>query len=38
MVKRNVGTDVQFEIDGIPASQEVIVDPEIGMHVRPQLR
>ena len=38
MIKRNVGTDVQFAIDGIPASQEVIVDPEIGMHVRPQLR
>ncbi len=38
MVKRNVGTDVQFDVDGIPASQEVIVDPEIGMHVRPQLR
>jgi folate-binding protein YgfZ len=38
MVKRNVGLDVAFEIDGIPASQEVIVDPEIGMHVRPMLR
>ena len=38
MVKRNVGLDVQFEVDGIAASQEVIVDPEIGMHVRPQLR
>jgi folate-binding protein YgfZ len=38
MVKRNVGVDVDFEVDGIPASQEVIVDPEIGMHVRPQLR
>ena len=38
MVKRNVGLDVQFEVDRIAASQEVVVDPEIGMHVRPQLR
>jgi folate-binding protein YgfZ len=38
MVKRSVGTDVDFVVDGIAASQEVIVDPEIGMHVRPSLR
>jgi folate-binding protein YgfZ len=38
MVKRNVGLDVEFEVDGIMASQEVVVDPEIGMHVRPTLR
>jgi folate-binding protein YgfZ len=38
LLKRNVGTDVQFEVDGIAAAQEVIVDPEVGMHVRPQLR
>ena len=38
MIKRNVGIDVQFDVDGIPAAQEVIVDPEIGMHVRPMLR
>jgi len=38
MVKRNVGLDVAFDVDGIAAAQEIIVDPEIGMHVRPQLR
>ncbi len=38
MVKRNVGTDVDVEVDGLAASQEVVVDPEIGMHVRPMLR
>jgi len=38
MVKRNVGLDVQFVVDGIAAAQEVVVDPDVGMHVRPQLR
>ncbi|MGH8967240.1 MAG: YgfZ/GcvT domain-containing protein, partial [Actinomycetes bacterium] len=38
VIKRNVGVDVEFEVDGIAASQEVVVDPEIGMHVRPTLR
>lgn len=38
MVKRNVGLDVDLEVDGLAASQEVLVDPEIGMHVRPTLR
>ncbi len=38
MVKRNVGLDAELEVDGIPASQEVIVDPEVGLHVRPTLR
>jgi folate-binding protein YgfZ len=38
MVKRNVATDVDLEVDGLAASQEVVVDPEIGMHVRPTLR
>ena len=37
MVKRNVGLDVVLDVDGIPASQEVVVDPEVGLHVRPQL-
>lgn len=26
------------DADGIPAAQEVIVDPDVGLHVRPQLR
>jgi folate-binding Fe-S cluster repair protein YgfZ len=38
MVKRNVGLDVEFDVDGIAAAQEVVVDPEVGMHVRPMLR
>ena len=38
MVKRNVGLDATLEVDGLAASQEVVVDPEIGMHVRPTLR
>ena len=38
MVKRNVPLDVDLVADGIAASQEVLVDPEVGLHVRPQLR
>ncbi|GAB2974478.1 CAF17-like 4Fe-4S cluster assembly/insertion protein YgfZ [Nocardioides montaniterrae] len=35
LVKRNVDTDEQLEVDGLPAAQEVVVDPEIGLHFRP---
>ena len=38
MVKRNVPVDATLSADGLPASQEVVVDPEVGLHVRPQLR
>ena len=38
VVKRNVPTDAQLEVDGMPAAQEVVVDPEVGLHVRPNLR
>jgi folate-binding protein YgfZ len=38
LVKRNVPTGATLSADGIPAAQEVIVDPEIGLHVRPNLR
>jgi folate-binding protein YgfZ len=38
MVKRNVPVDASLETDGVVASQEVLVDPEAGLHVRPQLR
>jgi folate-binding protein YgfZ len=38
MVKRNVPLDATLEVDGITAAQEVLVDPEVGLHVRPQLR
>jgi tRNA-modifying protein YgfZ len=38
MVKRNVPLDATLDADGIPAAQEVVVDPDVGLHVRPNLR
>ena len=38
MVKRNVPLEAQLEVDGLPAAQEALVDPEVGLHVRPKLR
>ncbi|MGH3355304.1 MAG: YgfZ/GcvT domain-containing protein [Nocardioidaceae bacterium] len=38
LVKRNVPVDAELVADGVAASQEAIVDPEAGLHVRPQLR
>ncbi|WP_203336310.1 CAF17-like 4Fe-4S cluster assembly/insertion protein YgfZ [Nocardioides limicola] len=38
LIKRNVPVDEQLLADGLPAAQQVIVDPEVGMHVRPKLR
>jgi folate-binding protein YgfZ len=35
LVKRNVPTDATLLVDGIAAAQEVVVDPEVGLHVRP---
>ena len=35
MVKRNVPIDATLTVDGMPAAQEVVVDPEVGLHVRP---
>jgi tRNA-modifying protein YgfZ len=37
MVKRNVDPTATLVVDGIAAAQEVVVDPEIGLHVRPRL-
>lgn len=37
LVKRAVPTDVPLLADGIAAGQEVVVDPEVGLHVRPRL-
>jgi folate-binding protein YgfZ len=37
LVKRSVPVDADLLIGGIAASQEVLVDPEVGLHVRPQL-
>ncbi|WP_211199017.1 YgfZ/GcvT domain-containing protein [Phytoactinopolyspora limicola] len=38
VVKRNVPVDAALEAGGVAAAQETVVDPEIGLHVRPQLR
>lgn len=38
MVKRNVPVDAVLQADGVAATQEVLVDPEAGLHVRPVLR
>lgn len=37
MVKRGVSLDALIEVDGLVARQEVVVDPEVGLHVRPRL-
>jgi folate-binding protein YgfZ len=37
LVKRNVPVDAELLVGGIAASQEILVDPEVGLHVRPQL-
>jgi len=34
LVKRNVAVDVQLEVDGLPAAQEVLVHPDVGLHFR----
>ena len=38
LLKRNVPIDAQLTVDGIAAAQEVIVDPEVGLHFRPHSR
>ncbi len=38
LIKRNVPVDAPLVADGIAAAQEVVVDPEVGLHVRPRLR
>ena len=35
LVKRNVDVAAELSADGMPASQEVVVDPDVGLHVRP---
>jgi folate-binding protein YgfZ len=37
LIKRNVTADAELLVDGIAAAQELLVDPEIGLHVRPKL-
>ncbi len=38
LVKRNVPVDAQLLADDIPAAQETLVDPDVGLHIRPVLR
>ena len=38
IVKRNVPVDAQLDAGGLPAAQEVIVDPDVGLHVRQERR
>ena len=37
LVKRAVPLDATLDADGVPAAQEVVVDPEVGLHARPKL-
>ncbi|QYJ03959.1 hypothetical protein KUV85_16805 [Nocardioides panacisoli] len=34
ILKRNVPTDAALMVDDLPAAQEVVVDPEVGLHFR----
>lgn len=38
IVKRKIDVAATLVVDGVAAAQEVIVDPEAGLHVRPKLR
>ncbi|WCC80260.1 folate-binding protein [Cutibacterium equinum] len=35
LVRRGVDVNLDLEVDGIAAGQEPLVDPEVGLHVRP---
>ncbi len=36
LLKRGTPVDAEVSVDGIPAAQEVLVDPDAGLHWRPQ--
>lgn len=38
LIKRNVPMDATLLAGGVAANQEVVVDPDVGLHVRPRLR
>jgi len=38
LVKRNVPVDAELDAGGLPAAQEIVVDPEVGQHFRPPMR
>lgn len=35
LVTRSVPVDAEFTVEGIPAAQETLVDPDIGLHLQP---
>ena len=37
LIKRGTPLDAQLVVDGISAAQEALVDPDVGLHVRPSL-
>lgn len=37
LVKRNVDPAAALVVEGVPATQEIVVDPDAGLHVRPHL-
>lgn len=38
LLKRNVPIDATLTVEEMPAAQQMVVDPEVGLHVRPKLR
>ncbi|WP_229051950.1 folate-binding protein YgfZ [Aeromicrobium sp. Leaf350] len=38
LLKRSVDLAAPLLVDGVAAAQEVVVDPEVGLHVRPSVR
>lgn len=38
LIKRNTNADAELLVDGVAAAQEVLVDPDIGEHFRPNFR
>jgi folate-binding protein YgfZ len=38
LVRRATPVDATVDVDGIAASQEVVVDPDVGLHIRPTLK
>ena len=36
LVKRNTDMGAPLVVDGLPAAQEVVVDPDVGLHFRPR--
>ncbi len=38
LLKRNTPVEAELLADGVAAAQQLVVDPEVGLHVRPRLR